>query len=188
MASLADSLVSPEEYLRREREAEYKSEYIDGQIVAMSGATEKHNLITGDIYLELRSALRGRPCRVYMSDLRVRVRSNYTYPDIAVVCEEPRFQDSALDTLLNPVLILEVLSKTTERYDRGIKFGYYRKIESLQEYVLVSQDAAHVESFPRQPDGKWLLTEVDGLNASVQLASLQVAFKLAEIYRQVEMP
>ena len=190
MASLPNTFVSPQEYLRQEREAEYKSEYINGEVLAMSGAREAHVLIEGNLGYILNGALRNGSCRVYTSNLRVRVNPKgsymYTYPDISVTCEKPRFEDDELDTLLNPLFLTEILSESTEKRDRGVKATLYRKVDSLKEYLLVSQDAPHVERYTRQPNGDWLMADADGLESSIQLASLPVTLKLSEIYRSVE--
>src|SRR5262245_52806425 len=129
------TLVSPEEYLRRERLAEHKSEYLNGEIFAMGGASLQHNLIAGNIFGELREQLKSRPCQTYISDMRVKVLAVglYTYPDVVIVCGEPRFEDAEVDTLLNPTVLIEVLSTSTERYDRIAKSSYYRTIDSLAE-------------------------------------------------------
>src|SRR4051812_40698878 len=130
--------LTPEQYLEIERAAEYKSEYFDGEMFAMSGAREAHNVVAMNIGAELREQLRQKPCRVYPSDMRVRVSSTglYTYPDVVAVCDKPQFADEVTDTLLNPVLVVEVLSPSTEAYDRGRKFDHYKTIESLREYLL----------------------------------------------------
>src|SRR6266498_1001389 len=127
MSQQVKSYVSPEEYLRLERQSEYKSEYLNGEIFAMTGASRKHNLITTNISREISQQLKPRPCEVYAVDMRVKVRATglYTYPDIAVVCGEPQFEDDYIDTLLNPTLLIEVLSQSTERYDRIAKSSYY---------------------------------------------------------------
>src|SRR5882762_5622787 len=161
MSSKVLSYISPEEYLRLERQAEYKSEYLNGEIFAMSGASEAHNLATGNIFGELRQQLKDRQCRAYMSDMRVKVRSIgfYTYPDAIVVCGEPQFEDQEVDTLINPTLLVEVLSQSTERYVRIAKTSYYRTIDSLQEHLLVAQHEVRVEQYLRQPNGQWSQTQ-----------------------------
>lgn len=179
--------LSPEEYLARERRAEIKSEYHDGEVFAMSGASRAHNLIVTNFVRELSLRLRDRDCEVYPSDMRVKVDPTglYTYPDVIVVCGEPAFEDEHVDTLLNPTLLIEVLSESTEAYDRGKKFEHYRKLETLQGVVLVTQDEAHAERFTRQPDGQWLLGEASGLEAALHLASIDVTLPLADIYDKV---
>lgn len=179
--------LSPEEYLARERRAEIKSEYHDGEVFAMSGASRAHNLIVTNFVRELSLRLRDRDCEVYPSDMRVKVDPTglYTYPDVIVVCGEPAFEDEHIDTLLNPTLLIEVLSESTEASDRGKKFEHYRKLETLQGVVLVTQDEAHAERFTRQPDGQWLLGEASGLEAALHLASIDVTLPLADIYDKV---
>ena len=154
MASQPKPSYTPEEYLALEREAEFKSEYIDGYIVAMAGASEPHNLRVTNTVRELSIQLKGRDCRVYSNDMRVdlRERKLFAYPDVVVVCGEPQFADDRRDNLRNPVVIIEVLSQLTESYDRGLKFIKYRRIESLKEYVLVAQGGALIEHYVRQPN------------------------------------
>jgi Uma2 family endonuclease len=179
--------LSPEEYLAIERHAETRSEYLDGEMFAMTGGSRKHNLIVTNVVRELSLQLKKRPCEVYPNDQRVRIPETglYTYPDIVVVCGEPRFEDESFDTLLNPVLIVEVLSHTTEAYDRGKKFESYRTIDSLAEYVLVAQNEPRVEQFLRQDGNQWLFTAVAGLDATLSLSSIQCGLALAEIFDKV---
>lgn len=188
MSTLPQKRYTPEEYLTLERKAEYKSQYYDGKIFAMAGASRRHNLIAVNIASEMRARLRGRPCEVYGSDMRVKVSPTglYTYPDVVVVCGEPRFEDDHEDTLLNPTLIVEVLSPSTEDYDRGRKFAHYRQIGSLAEYVLVAQEKHHVERFRRQETGEWLLWETDRPDDTVSLASIGSELALVEVYDKVE--
>ena len=158
MSSAAvQSRLTPEEYLALERKATIKSEYVNGQMYAMSGASRAHNLICLNIGGELRTQLKERACEVYTNDMRVRVTAAglYTYPDVLVVCEEPRFEDDSFDILLNPTVLFEVLSPSTEAYDRGAKFGYYRQLDSMQEYTLVSQDLTRVEHYIRHKE-QWI--------------------------------
>src|SRR5437764_10016479 len=161
--------ISPEEYLRRERLAEYKSEYLNGEIFAMTGASRQHNRVTINISSSLNQQLKGRPCEVYAVDIRVKVRASglYTYPDVAVACSEPQFEDDFVDTLLNPTLLIEVLSQSTERYDRIAKTSYYRTIDSLKEHLLVAQNEIRVEQYSREANGQWLLTEHLALDSVV---------------------
>ena len=179
--------LSPEEYLALERKAEIRSEYLDGEMFAMSGGSYRHNVILGNLIGEIRQQLKGRSCTVCPNDQRVRIPETglYTYPDIVVICGEPRFEDEEPDTLLNPMLIVEVLSPTTEAYDRGKKFEHYRRIASLAEYVLVAQDQPRVEQFLRQDSEEWLFRTGTGLEASVSLPSIQCVLALAEIYDKV---
>jgi len=178
---------SPERYLEIERRAETRSQYLDGQIFAMAGASREHNLIVGNLVGELRNRLRGRPCEVYPSDMRVRVEDTglYTYPDVTVVCGGPELGDAHHDTLLNPTVLIEVLSPTTRDDDRSWKGDHYRRIPSLQEYLLVSQDEPRVQRYRRQGEREWLLTEVVGLEETVDLPSLGCALPLAEVYDRV---
>ena len=181
--------LSPEDYLALERSAEFKSEYFDGEIFAMTGASESHNLIVINTIRELSIQLKKRPCKVYANDMRVKVSPTglFTYPDVMVVCGQAQFDDSHLDTLLNPTLIVEVLSDSTEAYDRGRKFEHYRHLDSLVEYVLIAQHRPHVESFRRQLDQQWLLTECNGLDGTLRLQSIDCDLALAEIYAKTEV-
>ena len=185
---LAEILLTPEEYLVMEREAAFKSEYRDGQIVAMPGASHKHNLIAGNIFGEIYVQFRDRTCVVYVNDMRVKVSDTglYTYPDVVVVCDEPRFDDNHFDTLLNPNVLVEVLSLSTENYDRNDKFLSYQILESLQEYILVSQNGVHVEQYIRQ-DGKWVLREFRSLDDVLQIASIESELALRAIYAKVKL-
>jgi Uma2 family endonuclease len=189
MSSERKTHLTPEEYLALERKAEIRSEYLDGDMVAMSGGTREHNLIVGNIVRELGNQLKGRPCEVYPSDMRVKVSASglYTYPDVTVVCGDPQFEDSRRDTLLNAVLIVEVLSESTESHDRGAKFAHYRKLPSVIEYVLVSQRDYNIEQYARQPSGPWLRSEVRGLTGKLDLPSIQCSIELAEIYARIEI-
>jgi len=178
--------MSREEFLAFEREATERHEYFGGEVVAMSGGTREHSLIANNLGGELRAALRAGPCEVYTSDMRVWIAAAdlYTYPDVAVVCGEPAFENDTRDVLLNPVAVFEVLSDSTERYDRGEKFGYYRTLPSLQDVVLVSQRAPLVEHFARRPDGSWLLRAY-GAGERLALPSLGCEIPVDEIYLKV---
>jgi Uma2 family endonuclease len=181
--------ISPDEYLALERAAETKSDYVNGEIFAMAGASVQHVQIVLNVIDVLRSALRGRPCRVLGSDLRLKVSSTglYTYPDAFVVCGELQLEDNRRDTVLNPVVIIEVLSPSTEAYDRGEKFAHYRRLESLREYVLISQDRYRVERYVRC-DGDWTLREFSGPDARVHLESIGCDLPMADLYELVEFP
>lgn len=181
--------LTPEDYLAIERSADFKSEYFDGEIFAMTGASEPHNIIVINSVIALGNQLKKRPCKLYANDMRVKVDPTglYAYPDLVVVCGKAQLEDAHLDTLLNPTLIVEVLSDSTEAYDRGRKFEHYRKLESLTEYVLISQHWPHVESYRRQPDHHWLLTECSGLDGVLRLESIDCELALAEIYDKVEL-
>jgi len=175
-----------EEYLTLERKASYKSEFHDGLIYAMTGASRRHNLITFNIARELGIQLKNRPCEAYVNDMRVKAAEarSYHYPDIAVVCDTPQFEDAQFDTLLNPTVLIEVLSPSTEAYDRGGKFAHYRKIASLREYLLVAQDQPGIERYLRQGD-VWILSEAIGLESTVPLESAGCALSLREVYDKV---
>ncbi len=187
MSTQAKTFLTPEQYLEIERRAEYKSEYYQGEMFAMSGVTYRHSLIVSNIHFQLRLQLQGRPCDAHTTDLRVRVSATglYTYPDVVVVCGEPQFEDDELDTLLNPLAIVEVLSPSTEAYDRGRKFDHYRAIASLKQYLLVAFDRIHVDLYTRGDDGQWVLTAADGPEESIELAGCR--FKLSDIYERVEL-
>ena len=185
-AVLAQTYYTAEEYLALERNASYKSEFHDGQIYAMTGASREHNLITVNIAGELRTQLKKCPCETYTNDMRVKAAEahSYHYPDIVVVCGTPQFEDAQVDTLLNPTLLVEVLSPSTEAYDRGGKFAHYRKIATLREYLLVTQDQPSIERYLRQGD-MWILTEAVGLGATVPLESIGCTLSLREVYDKV---
>ena len=182
--------MTPQEYLVRERLAEFKSEYYRGEVFAMAGASAAHSLITVNITAELRTQLKGGPCLVFNNDMRVKVSPTglYTYPDATVVCEEPTFEDEIFDTLLNPRVIVEVLSDSTEKYDRGDKFRQYRNLASLQEYVVVSQTEAVVETFVRKPDDSWSLSTFAGMETTLAFGSIPLRIPLREVYAGVKFP
>jgi Uma2 family endonuclease len=190
MSSQRTTLLTPEEYLEIERRAERKSEYFQGEMFAMAGASRPHVLIVANLVRELGNWLDAWPCEIYSNDMRLRVTPNglYTYPDVMVACGEPQFADDQSDTLLNPILIVEVLSESTEAYDRGQKFEQYRTLPSLHEYLLVAQDAPRIESFTPQPDGHWLRVEISGRDASIQLVSIGCVLPLNRIYNKVAWP
>jgi Uma2 family endonuclease len=153
----------------------------------MAGASDPHNLICASTIASLYHQARGQQCSVRASDMRVKIEATglHTYPDISVVCSESRFADDEFDTLLNPIVVLEILSPSTERYDRGKKFHHYQQLESLREYVLIAQDSPRIERFLRQDDGTWNLTDVSGMDGSLQLASIDAVLKLADVYQKV---
>jgi Uma2 family endonuclease len=181
------SYITPEEYLAIERAAEYKSEYVNGEIFAMTGASRKHNLIAGNVAGELRQQLKGKPCEVYPGEMRIKAPAarSYVYPDVVVVCEDPQFEDAYLDTLLNPTLVVEVLSKSTESYNRLAKTAYCRTIESLVEYLLIAQEEYRVEQYVKQTDGHWLLSDVVSLENTVELQAIGCSLALRDIYDRV---
>ena len=179
--------MTPEEYLALERSAETKSEYLDGEVFAMAGVTRAHSLIAGDVHAALHGQLAAGPCEVHMADMRVKVSETglYTYPDVVVACGKVGFEDEHTDTLLNPTVVIEVLSPSTEAYDRGLKFSHYRRLPSLQDYLLIAQDRVSVEHFARR-EGQWLLTEQTDLNAVVDLAAIGCRLALVAVYARVE--
>ncbi len=177
---------TPEQYLAAERKAAFKSEYLDGYITAMSGASREHNRIAGNFYYKISDRLENRPSEAFISDLRVCVSSTglYAYPDVIVVCGEPEFQDDELDTLLNPTVIVEVLSPTTESYDRGAKFAHYRRLPSLKEYVLIDQSQVLVGRYLRQGDD-WVFSALDDLDGTLKIVSINCSLPLRDIYARV---
>lgn len=189
MASHPITKVSAEEYLALERAAELRSEYYDGEIVAMSGGSARHSTVKVNLTREISNALRGRPCQAFDSDLRVRVASRlYTYPDLTVLCGEPKFLDECQDVLVNPTVILEVLSPSTEVYDRGVKLQRYRSIESLQDYILVSQDQMRIEQYTRGEGNVWTFRDYQGASETLRIDSIGISLPVAGIYERVEFP
>ncbi len=188
MSAIPKTKLTPEEYLEFERKSEERHEYFDGEIFAMSGAKRNHNVIAWNIGGELRQKLKDRNCEAYPADMRVFVPETelYTYPDLVVVCGEPKFKDAVFDTLLNPVLLIEVLSDSTESYDRGKKFQHYRSIESLREYVLVSQNEARIEKYVKSGDGFWVLSEAVGTDAEIEFSSIECRIALSEVYAKID--
>ncbi len=184
----AQTYLTPQEYITAERKATLKSEYLSGEIVAMSGASHEHNLITVNTVNGLYNQLADQGCRVFASDMRVGIGAgdSYFYPDIAVVCDKPRFEDNEFDTLINPIIVIEVLSQSTEASDKGEKFRRYRQLESLQEYVLISQDQVQVERYHRQ-DKNWTSSEFTSLEDVLPLISVEAELSLQQIYRFVEV-
>jgi Uma2 family endonuclease len=190
MSAIPKTLLTPQEYLEQERRAEFKSEYYRGEVFAMSGASYEHTLIKDNLAREAGNHLKDGSCRVLTSDLRVKVSPTglYTYPDVVIVCNEPQFEDSHFDTLLNPRALVEVLSDSTEKYDRGAKFRNYREISSLAEFILIAQDRPLIERYVRQLDEKWILTIFNDLSHTFEFASVAVRMPLFEIYRGIKFP
>jgi Uma2 family endonuclease len=174
------------EYLAIDRASDEKNEYLDGVIYSMGGASARHVQIVGNVARELGNQLRDKRCVVYSTDLRVRVSPQgfYAYPDVVVVCGDPVFIDDELDTLTNPLLIVEVLSPSTKNFDRGEKFERYRSIPTLREYLLVAQDKVHVECYLRQED-TWVLRETSNSGDTIDLASVGCRLTVVEIYLKV---
>ena len=187
MSTVPKTRLTPQQYLALEREAPYKSEYLNGEVFAFAGASKSHNLFVANVVTLLNMQLRARPCTVYPSDMRVKVSETglYTYPDVTVVCGETELEDEYLDTLLNPTLIVEVLSPSTQRDDRVVKFAHYRRLPSVKEYILIAQDAVRLEQYVRQNDGRWLLTEYSDLEATAEVRSIACELHMKDIYDKV---
>ena len=178
---------TPESYLELERKAALKSEYFKGEIFAMAGASRNHNRITENLSGELYAFLKGKRCQSFSSDMRLHIPSNslYTYPDLVVVCGEPELLDSKFDTLLNPTVIIEVLSDSTKDYDRGRKFMLYRNIPTFQEYILVDSEQIRVEAWYKPENGFWTLRkETGGVDDSLTIQMLDLTLPLRDIYEQ----
>ena len=187
MASLPQTRYTPEQYLEMDRKAEYRSEYVNGEILAMAGASGVHNRITLNVGSALMALLRGSPCEPFTRDLRVAISpTRYTYPDVVVACGGPQFIDGQLDTLMNPAVVMEVLSPTTANDDQSWKFAHYRRLETLTDYVMLSQFQPFIEHYTRQDNGQWVLTEVMGLDAVLRLLSIGCDLPLTAIYERVE--
>jgi Uma2 family endonuclease len=187
MSTLPKPFITPEQYLELERKAEFKSEYYDGAMFAMAGATTRHDDIVSQLLVSIGQHLRGGRCRLHTSEMRVQTPGGlYTYPDVTVVCGTREFADGKRDILINPTLLIEVLSPSTEVYDRGRKGKLYRQIPSLLQLVLIAQDRYEVEGYTRSPDGSWSFFEAAGLKASVELSSIDMRLSLADIYAGVD--
>ena len=184
--------LTPQEYYRLERESPIKHEYYDGEIYAMSGGSARHSLISSNITRAVGNRLLDKPCSAYDSNMRLKVRATglRTYPDVSVYCGEMEFdeEDDRVETAVNPLVLFEVLSKSTEAYDRGAKADNYRRIDSLRAYILVSQIAPHIEIFERQTNGPWTFAEAKELGGSLTIAAIQVALPLSEVYHRVQFP
>ena len=183
----AERRYSAEDYLALERRAETRNEFLHGRIFAMAGSSRRHNLITSNLVRELGNRLLDGPCEVYASDMRVKVTSTglYTYPDVAVACDGPTFEDAELDTLLDPILLVEVLSKSTAAYDRGEKFEHYRALPSVKEVLLVDQEKVHIVHYRRQDDDTWLLSETRDLHGKLNLPTLGITLPISDVYAKV---
>lgn len=178
------------EYLAREREAETKSEYFQGEIFAMAGGSPTHSIIANNVGAVLALALKKKPCVAFQSDMRVKIAAirKYCYPDVSVVCGKPEYEKDVFgESLLNPTLIVEVMSPSSADYDRGTKFAHYRALPSLKEYALVDSECVSVEVFTKQSNGKWLLSEYKSLSESALLESIDGALPLVELYEKTEI-
>jgi Uma2 family endonuclease len=188
MSSNPNTFLTEEEYLALERAAECRSEYVAGEMFAMAGACRRHNRIVTNLVFALDSQLRTRPCNVYSNDMRVKVQRTglFTYPDVVVTCGEEQFADGENDVLLNPSVLIEVLSDSTEAYDRGKKFENYQGIESLKEYLLVSQNSERVEQFVRQSGKNWIYSENHEPGDIIRIQSVECELRLGDVYSKVE--
>lgn len=190
MSTVSKHFITSEEYLHRERQAEFRSEYFRGEVFAMAGASANHNLIVGNCVQTFGQQLKKKPCRVYPSDLKLRIEATglYTYPDLSIVCGDPELETNGGDVLLNPVVLVEVLSDSTEAYDRGKKFEHYRTIPSLKHYVLIAQDRHSIDCFSRNSDGSWILTSCQALEEQIEIAAIDCQLVAAEVYEKVVFP
>ncbi len=190
MSAMPKPRLTVAQYLERERRAEFKSEFFDGEMFAMAGASHHHNAVNENLSIDIGSQLRGGPCRTYSRDLRVKIDRTglYCYPDLVIVRGPPEFAPEDPDTLVNPRVVVEVLSDSTERYDRTTKFRHYQQLPSVMEYVLVSQDEPMCERFARQPDGAWTFEAFVGLEAALVLTSVPVRLPLAAIFADITFP
>jgi Uma2 family endonuclease len=188
MSTQSKPYLTPEQYLEIERKAEFKSEYYHGEMFAMAGASFAHSQVVMNASGELRNQLRGRPCQPVTTEVRVCVTSDglYTYPDVVVVCGKPQFLDKKFDTLLNPTVIIEVLSETTESYDRNKEFELYCALESLKEYVMISSLRVRAERYTREPDGTWNYDGKTRMEDTIDLRSIDCHLRLADVYERVE--
>ena len=178
-----------QEFLDFERTSTSKHEYYAGEMFAMAGGTITHNLIASNTLASLHGQVRGTRCRVINSDMRVKIIATglQTYPDITILCGQPVFLDTSQDVILNPTIIIEVLSPSTERYDRGMKSQHYRTIETLQAYLLISQDKYHIEHYVRQENNQWLFNEAIGIEARIEIPSVNCALVLIDVYDTVNL-
>ncbi|MEA2059274.1 MAG: Uma2 family endonuclease [Thermodesulfobacteriota bacterium] len=180
--------MTPEKYLEFERASEHRHEYYDGEIFAMVGASLNHNRINRNIIQRLENQLEGSSCEAFISDMRVKVDKldKYTYPDIVIVCGDIKLEDDKFDTLLNPIVIIEILSDSTEAYDRGAKFQHYRLVPSLQEYILVSQNSYLVERYVRSDEGSWRYFAYENMEHTMEIESVKCSLLLSDIYYRVK--
>ena len=189
MSTVRKTKLTPKEYLALERQALNKSEYYNGEVFAFAGASEPHNLIVSNVLTLFNLQLKTRSCKVYPSDMRVKVSETglylYTYPDVTVVCGKAELEDEHLDTLMNPTLIVEVLSPSTEKDDRIVKFAHYRRLPSVKEYILIAQDSVRLEQYVRQSDGRWLLSEYSDLRVTAGIQSIGCELPMKDVYDKV---
>lgn len=188
MSAIPEPQWTVKSYLAFEEASDVRHEYVDGYVYAMAGVSRQHDLITGNVFATLHAQLKDSPCEVHTGDMRVRVNAEvYAYPDVSVVCDKPQFGDEKPDTLLNPTVIFEVLSPTTERFDRGKKSAGYRAMPSLQEYVLIAQDEVRIEHYVRQSDHTWLFAEYTLLDGQIMLKSLDCTLSIVDVYAKTDV-
>ena len=187
LLSATSKRYTPAEYLELEEQAEYKSEYRDGEIISMAGATANHNEISGTVYSNFKFGLKGQDYRVYVSDMRLWIpsRRQYTYPDVLLVQGEPIFPDKNTTTVTNARLVVEVLSKSTKNYDRGDKFDHYRSIPELQEYILIDQSCYHLMQYVKTDEKQWLLTDYTQVEDTLKFGSIDFSLTMSDIYDRV---
>lgn len=187
MSAVPKTLLSAKDYLDFERKSEFRHEFYKGEIFQMSGASREHNVLVTNLVTSANSQFRGKSCETYSNDMRVHIPITglFTYPDIVIVCGEPKFLDEEFDTLLNPIVLIEVLSPTTAGYDRGKKFWHYQSIESLREYLLVAQDEVKVEHLVKQMDGRWAVSEYTSPETKIELPSVEISLQISEIYERI---
>ena len=189
MAQPAKEFYSPAEYLSREEAAAYKSEYYDGEIIMMAGSSDQHNTIAGNVYLALRLAFKGKPCKAYISDMKVRIEQGnlFTYPDVVALCGEQIFMPKRNDVITNPGVIFEVLSASTSKYDRTSKFELYQAVESLKYYVIIDQKRYAVGCYHRTAKNKWELQTYENPTDTIQLPAINFEITVADIYAEVDL-
>ena len=187
LLSATNKHYTPAEYLELEEQAEYKSEYRDGEIISMAGATANHNEISGNVYSNFKFGLKGQDYRVYVSDMRLWIpsRRQYTYPDVLLVQGEPIFTDKNTTTVTNARLVVEVLSKSTKNDDRGDKFDHYRSIPELQEYILIDQSCYHLMQYVKTDEKQWLLTDYTQVEDTLKFGSIDFSLTMSDIYDRV---
>ena len=188
MASSPITKATAEEYLAMDRAAEFRSEFLDGEIVAMSGGSMRHARLAGSLFGQFYLALQGTECEAFTSDFRVRSSQMYVYPDVVVVCGKPVLADERQDILVNPRVIVEVLSPSTEHYDRGLKFQNYRTIATLRDYILVAQDQVRIEQYSRAQANTWTLREYQNASETLLIESIGISVPIARIYDRIEFP
>lgn len=190
MSTAPTPKLTPAEYLEIERAAEFKSEFYRGEMYAMAGASLSHARLVANLSRVLGNNLEDSPCEVLSTDMRVKVDATglYTYPDVLVVCDSPELEDDQLDTLLNPTVLIEVLSKSTESYDRGMKSKHYRTIPSLRSLLLVSQTEPFIERYDLGEENHWILTEISGMEATLEIPVIDCNLAMSEIYSRTDFP